>query len=143
MFFLAKVGPEIYAVLFPLLCVFIPVVLLAIFVVVKKIVKNAKRASKMKANTGVDYEAYFGGHDNIVNIEIKMSRVSVTVKDVVLVIESKSNIPVYEYDSCFNFDDVKNNSEVQEILKEKNKLYAKQYNRLCLNIRNADLLLYL
>ena len=48
MFFLAKVGPEIYAVLFPLLCVFIPVVLLAIFVVVKKIVKNAKRANKMK-----------------------------------------------------------------------------------------------
>ena len=75
MFFLAKVGPEIYAVLFPLLCVFIPVVLLAIFVVVKKIVKNAKRANKMKANTGVDYEAYFGGHDNITNIEIKMSRV--------------------------------------------------------------------
>ena len=87
MFFLAKVGPEIYAVLFPLLCVFIPVVLLAIFVVVKKIVKNAKRASKMKANTGVDYEAYFGGHDNIVNIEIKMSRVNVTVKDVDKVVE--------------------------------------------------------
>jgi hypothetical protein len=82
LFFLAKVGPEIYAVLFPLLCVFIPVVILAIFVVVKKIVKNAKRASKMKANTGVDYEAYFGGHDNILNIEIKMSRVNVTVKDV-------------------------------------------------------------
>jgi hypothetical protein len=80
--FLVQIDPELYALLFPILCIFIPVVLLAIFVIIKKIVKSVKRTTKMKANTGVDYEAYFGGHDNIVNIEIKMSRVNVTVKDV-------------------------------------------------------------
>lgn len=53
-------------------------------------------------------ESYINKLDVKMNFD-NLNKKSVTVKDVVLVIESKSNIPVYEYDYCFNFDDIKNN----------------------------------
>lgn len=77
-----EVKPEIFPILFPLLCIFVPVIILLIVVLVKKAIKEVKRSRKLKATAGFDYEVYFGGSENIENIEIKMSRVNVTVKDV-------------------------------------------------------------
>lgn len=77
-----EVQPQIFPILFPLLCIFVPVIILLFVVLIKKIVKEAKRNRKLKATTGFDYEVYFGGSENIENIETKMSRVNVTVKDV-------------------------------------------------------------
>ena len=77
-----EIKPEVFPILFPLLCVFVPVIILLFVVLIKKIVKEANRAKKAKQNVGFNYETYFGGSENILNVEIKMSRVNVTVKDV-------------------------------------------------------------
>ena len=72
-----EVKPEIFPILFPLLCIFVPVIVLLIVVLVKKAIKEVRRSRKLKATAGFDYEAYFGGSENIENVEIKMSRVNV------------------------------------------------------------------
>lgn len=77
-----EIKPEIIPILFPLLCIFVPVVILLFVVLIKKIAKSIKKSHDFKKNAGFDYEVYFGGSENIENIEIKMSRVNVTVKDV-------------------------------------------------------------
>ncbi len=77
-----EIQPVIFSILFPLLCIFIPVVVLLVVVLVKKAKKEIVRNRKLKASNGFDYEVYFGGSENIENVEIKMSRVNVTVKDV-------------------------------------------------------------
>lgn len=76
------VQPQLFPILFPLLCIFVPVIVLLIVVLVKKAIKEVKRNRKLKASAGFDYEAYFGGSENIENVEIKMSRVNVTVKTI-------------------------------------------------------------
>ena len=77
-----EIKPEVFPILFPLLCVFVPVIILLFVVLIKKIIKEIKRTRKLKNNSGFEYEGYFGGSENIENVEIKMSRVNVTVKDV-------------------------------------------------------------
>ena len=79
-----EISPEIFPILIPLLCVFLPVVILAFVVLINKLVKHIKMAKK-SSGTNLEYESYFGGKDNITNIEIKLSRVNVTVNDVDLV----------------------------------------------------------
>lgn len=76
-----KVEPQVFPILFPLLCIFVPVIILLFVVLIKKIVKSVKRSRDFKKNAGFDYEVYFGGSENIENVEIKMSRVNVTVKE--------------------------------------------------------------
>ena len=77
-----EIKPEVFPILFPLLCVFVPVIILLFVVLIKKLIKEVKRTRKFKKNSGFEYEGYFGGSENIENVEIKMSRVNVTVKDV-------------------------------------------------------------
>lgn len=76
-----KIAPEIFPILIPILCIFIPVVILAVVVFIIRIKNYTKSVKRNNRNSGIDYEAYFGGSDNIANIEIKMSRVNVTVND--------------------------------------------------------------
>ena len=64
-----EVKPEIFPILFPLLCIFVPVIVLLIVVLVKKAIKEVRRSRKLKATAGFDYEAYFGGSENIENVE--------------------------------------------------------------------------
>lgn len=79
-----EISPELIPILIPLLCVFVPTVILAIIVLINKIVKHVKM-TKNSNNSNLEYETYFGGKDNISNIEIKLSRVNVTVNDIDLV----------------------------------------------------------
>lgn len=76
-----EISPEIFPLLIAFLCVFVPVIILLIVVIIMKCSKAIKKGQSKKAHAGLDYEAYFGGADNIENIEVKMSRVNVTVKD--------------------------------------------------------------
>ncbi len=76
-----EIAPEIFPILIPLLVIFIPVVVIAVIVLIKKITKYAKQNRSRKQNANVDYESWFGGKDNIQQIEVKMSRVNVTVND--------------------------------------------------------------
>lgn len=76
-----KIAPELFPILISLLVIFIPVVILGIIVIVKKITKYAKKNKTIKQNSNLDYEQWFGGKNNIVNLEVKMSRVNITVKD--------------------------------------------------------------
>ena len=77
-----EIQPQLFPILFPLLCIFVPVIILLFVVLAKKIIKEVKRNRKLHTTIGFDYEVYFGGSENIENIEIKMSRVNVTVKDI-------------------------------------------------------------
>jgi uncharacterized membrane protein len=76
-----EISPEIFPLLISFLCVFVPVIILLIVVIVMKSSKAIKNNKTKKANAGIEYETYFGGSSNIEHIEVKMSRVNVTVKD--------------------------------------------------------------
>lgn len=76
-----KIAPELFPILIPLLVIFIPVVVLGIIVIVKKITKYAKKNQTIRQNANLDYESWFGGKSNILALEVKMSRVNVTVED--------------------------------------------------------------
>ena len=78
--FLLEGNTNSYLPILIALCVItVPVIVLAIIIFIKQIVKASKKMNKKVIN--FDYEAYFGGKDNIENIEVVMSRVNVTVKD--------------------------------------------------------------
>lgn len=61
--------------------IFVPIIILAIIVAIKQIRKAVIRNKNLKENNNQDYKEYFGGTDNIENIEVVLSRVNVTVKD--------------------------------------------------------------
>ena len=79
MYLLETEPAALVPILIALIAVVVPVIILLIIITIKFIIKQTK-----KARTKVDdfnYETYFGGADNITNVEIKLSRVNVTVKD--------------------------------------------------------------
>ena len=71
------------------LCTFVPIFILAIVAVVIRIVKTAKLAKGYKVNKGNEelkeilLEAF--GENNIESVEVEMSRLTITVKDIDLV----------------------------------------------------------
>lgn len=79
MYFLETDAAALAPILIALLAVTVPVIIIAIIIFIKLIVKQAKRMREAKDEVG--YEEYFGGADNITNIEVVLSRVNVTVKD--------------------------------------------------------------
>lgn len=72
-------------ILLAVVLISVPVIVLAVIVFVKLIVKNAKKQKTHKKYQNFDYQSYFGGEDNIENVEVVMSRVNVTVKELDLV----------------------------------------------------------
>lgn len=79
------INAELFPILFSVLVIFVPVLILLIIVIIKFIMKNVRKNKEQKKNLLFDYEDYFGGNSNIINIDVKMSRVNVTVKDLELV----------------------------------------------------------
>lgn len=71
------------------LCTFVPIFILAIVAVIIRIVKTAKLAKQYKKGSNNEelknilLEAF--GKNNIENVEVEMSRLTVTVKDIDLV----------------------------------------------------------
>lgn len=76
---LLAIKPELYPILIALLCVFIPTFVLSIVIFVKKIIKFSKEQRINYQDD--DYKELFGGNDNIENVEVKMTRVIIQVKD--------------------------------------------------------------
>ena len=79
MYFLAN-DTNLVPIFIALICITVPVIILALIIFIKMIVKNMKKMRAAKEE--VDYEILFGGKDNIVSIEVVLSRVNVEVKDV-------------------------------------------------------------
>lgn len=72
---------SLYPILFSVLVIFIPVMILLVIVLIKFIGKNIRKSKEYNKATQFDYESLFGGSDNIISIEVKLSRVSILVKD--------------------------------------------------------------
>lgn len=88
MLFLNKIPANIAAlmpILIAVLCIVVPVIILAIVVLVKMIIKSKKRSKLVEEAASSDYEDLFGGHANIKDIQVNMSRVIVEVKNLDLV----------------------------------------------------------
>ena len=74
------------ALLIAIGCFVVPVVLLSIFVIIKKIIKIFKRSGKKKKSS-LSKDAFLAlfGKDNVISVDTVMTRVIVEVKDVDLV----------------------------------------------------------
>lgn len=76
------------AIIICMACFLVPVVLLSIIVVIKKIIKIArlsKKSNKPKSNLSKDAFLKLFGNDNVLSVDTVMTRVIVEVKDVDLV----------------------------------------------------------
>lgn len=81
MYLESAVNPEVI-ILISALITCVPVVILAIIVFIKLIVKVSKPVPGAKKGTlNEEWQKFFGGSDNIEKVETELSRVHVTVKD--------------------------------------------------------------
>ena len=70
-------------------CFTIPIFTLLIIVVIKQILKHAKRDKRNQVNVGVNYLSMFGPSDNIVSVHTEMNRAIIEVVDVSLIDKEK------------------------------------------------------
>lgn len=77
-----EISANVFPVLIAVLVILIPVLILTLVVLIKFIIKNVKKSKAYKNSNSFDYEELFGGKDNIINVNVNMTRVNLEVKDV-------------------------------------------------------------
>ena len=75
------------ALIIALLCFLIPIIVLSIIVVIKKIIKIFRKTKSSKPKTSLSKDKFLSlfGKDNILNLDVVMTRVIVEVNDLDLV----------------------------------------------------------